>query len=645
VSWKRFGQHARIDFMPAGRQGPAYSRKLSAFNWVDFYERLDGRRLLGIAREQMCRIYDYVLIDSRTGVSDTSGICTIEMPDLLVICFTLNEQSIKGASGICESVLEHQQLSANRLDEGVANARPRSRVPGPKRILPVPTRVEITAERDKREIALNMAESTFAPLLEPLSADDQRKYWGGVQMAYFPYYAFEEIPAVFGDKPDQLLSLTTAIKQLTRVITEPPIGELPLLDPDHQVAEQIRKEIVGWYLRPVLRQPEPVRLAQQQFDALDEDQRGAMRRVLLRLVTPGTTTGQTARPASWNELSDSDARIADLLVQRRLLIVSEASRQRIVSFREPVVAEQWKVLSEWVEADRRFLVWRMTLTGATERWLQSSHDESALLRGKLLEEVDAWLPARRDDLSQAEREFIRASHARNEEEKRSQDEIAARASAATQRANELEEKLRLDLPRNAPSGLSPRLRLVIGASVGLTAVIGAALVYTLQTSRAESEALRIRLEQIQTAPAVPAKSSMTPNQSCPDLQKIELPPPTLRTTFTTSQSHRLDRECVIQSASTFGGRTGVRDAMIVPFILWANGLEVNPYNCESDCLQRGLSVTKDPRPGDVAVDSGGGLGFFVGGSRYVIWTTPTPARRTGLPRFLRVPYDNPAAAQ
>src|SRR5260370_34595385 len=82
---------------------------MSAFNWIDFFERLDGRTILLNARDQLRKVYDYILIDSRTGVSDTSGICTVEMPDTLVVCFTLNDQSIIGASGITESVLAQRE--------------------------------------------------------------------------------------------------------------------------------------------------------------------------------------------------------------------------------------------------------------------------------------------------------------------------------------------------------------------------------------------------------------------------------------------------------------------------------------------------------------------------------------------------------
>ena len=41
-----------------------------------------------------------MLIDSRTGVSDIAGICTIDMPDQLVACYTLNRQSIYGVAQI-----------------------------------------------------------------------------------------------------------------------------------------------------------------------------------------------------------------------------------------------------------------------------------------------------------------------------------------------------------------------------------------------------------------------------------------------------------------------------------------------------------------------------------------------------------------
>ena len=101
-----FPENGRLDFIGAGRQGPSYSARVNSFD-SSFYDRLGGWTFFEAVRKQVKNEYDYILIDSRTGVSDTSGICTVQLPDALVVCFTLNGQSIEGASAVAESVEEH----------------------------------------------------------------------------------------------------------------------------------------------------------------------------------------------------------------------------------------------------------------------------------------------------------------------------------------------------------------------------------------------------------------------------------------------------------------------------------------------------------------------------------------------------------
>ncbi len=48
------------------------------------------------ARLQWASRYDFVLIDSRTGLSDAGGVCTIQLPDTLVLVFAANDQSFNG---------------------------------------------------------------------------------------------------------------------------------------------------------------------------------------------------------------------------------------------------------------------------------------------------------------------------------------------------------------------------------------------------------------------------------------------------------------------------------------------------------------------------------------------------------------------
>ena len=66
----------------------------------DFYERLNGGAQLEEVRANMRRHYDWVLIDSRTGISDTAGVCTVQLPDILVVCIALNTQSLEGAATV-----------------------------------------------------------------------------------------------------------------------------------------------------------------------------------------------------------------------------------------------------------------------------------------------------------------------------------------------------------------------------------------------------------------------------------------------------------------------------------------------------------------------------------------------------------------
>src|SRR5829696_7615454 len=67
VRWT-FPRPGCLDLLPAGKQGPGYSHNVNSFNWQNFYDRLGGGVFLESVKERMRKEYDYVLIDSRTGV-------------------------------------------------------------------------------------------------------------------------------------------------------------------------------------------------------------------------------------------------------------------------------------------------------------------------------------------------------------------------------------------------------------------------------------------------------------------------------------------------------------------------------------------------------------------------------------------------
>ena len=96
VDWP-FEKAGFIEVVGAGRQDNTYAHRVTSFDWNHFYEVLGGGAFLDETVKKARQNFDYVLIDSRTGISDTSGICSIHLPDTLVALFTLNDQSIEGA--------------------------------------------------------------------------------------------------------------------------------------------------------------------------------------------------------------------------------------------------------------------------------------------------------------------------------------------------------------------------------------------------------------------------------------------------------------------------------------------------------------------------------------------------------------------
>jgi cellulose biosynthesis protein BcsQ len=192
-----FPGDGRLDFVPAGRQGLSYATRVNSFDWQRFYDRLGGGVFLEEAKRQMRDEYDYILIDSRTGVSDTSGICTIQMPDIIVSCFTLNHQGIDGALRITKAVFE------KRKESGL-------------KVFPVPMRLD-NAENEKLRRRRQEAKKSFYPFPNHLLGGDWERYWDEVPVAYVPYYSYEEVLAIFaqGGTP---ASIFTAAEKLTRYL-------------------------------------------------------------------------------------------------------------------------------------------------------------------------------------------------------------------------------------------------------------------------------------------------------------------------------------------------------------------------------------------------------------------------------------------
>ncbi len=100
------GISGKIFLMPAGRKDENYQIELHKLNWKDFYRKDDGFYLIENLKGEIIQKYkpDYIFVDSRTGMTDAGGICTLQLPDIVVLMFGFNEQNITGIKNALNSI-------------------------------------------------------------------------------------------------------------------------------------------------------------------------------------------------------------------------------------------------------------------------------------------------------------------------------------------------------------------------------------------------------------------------------------------------------------------------------------------------------------------------------------------------------------
>ncbi|WP_173088735.1 hypothetical protein [Devosia sp. 1635] len=180
-----------LHFIGAGRQDAHYSAKVGGLDWSTFYGRFGGRTYLDAMLDWARHHYTHILIDSRTGLADTAGVCTTQLPDSLVLFLVYNRQSIEGTAAVAQSIVRTRRESQQP----------------PIEMLVCPSRVE---ERGTVESARRYTVNRLAPALQrpraPLTNDIRRN-----EIRHYPWCAFEEKLAVFEDEPDERGSLLDAM--------------------------------------------------------------------------------------------------------------------------------------------------------------------------------------------------------------------------------------------------------------------------------------------------------------------------------------------------------------------------------------------------------------------------------------------------
>ena len=96
--------------MPAGKKDLRYNACRANLSWADLYEHHHGEQFVENWKAALESHFhpDHVFVDSRTGLTDVGGICTLHLPDLVVMLFGLNDQNVKGVAAVAKTIRESE---------------------------------------------------------------------------------------------------------------------------------------------------------------------------------------------------------------------------------------------------------------------------------------------------------------------------------------------------------------------------------------------------------------------------------------------------------------------------------------------------------------------------------------------------------
>jgi hypothetical protein len=190
-----------LQLLTAGRFDEDYAGRVHGFPWEEMYEthREVFEELVAGWRQR----FDYVLVDSRTGLSDIGSVSTVILANKLVLAFAPNEQSLNGAVDVGRQAVLLKREGGGELQ-----------------LFPLVSRVD-EGEEGQRRSFMQDAARRFAALFEQLygrSDVDFDAYFDAVQIPHRGYYAYGEKTAAEDEKPTKSGSLTAGYARFLDVL-------------------------------------------------------------------------------------------------------------------------------------------------------------------------------------------------------------------------------------------------------------------------------------------------------------------------------------------------------------------------------------------------------------------------------------------
>jgi MinD-like ATPase involved in chromosome partitioning or flagellar assembly len=182
------GADRALELMTAGAPGPDLATRIQAIDWRDLYDNRKFGAYVEAMRSEWKETYDLVLVDSRTGITDIGGICTVHLPDILVVVFTANQQSVGGVKEVVQMAeARRSKLPLNRA--GLLT-------------LPVPGRFDARGQDDLAKEWLRRIADELDGLYDGwLDADTSpRQFLDVARIPYFSVWTFGERLAVLEER-------------------------------------------------------------------------------------------------------------------------------------------------------------------------------------------------------------------------------------------------------------------------------------------------------------------------------------------------------------------------------------------------------------------------------------------------------------
>lgn len=180
-----------LHIMPTGRIDDDYARRLTRLDLPSLYQEGLGLALINAFKQvvQESKLYDYVFVDSRTGFSDESGICTRDLADCLMVVSGLNKQNVEGTTHF---------LSA--LQRATDERKPLEVI-----LSPIPNGEDALVDEREKKAQAAFATGWGAPVRTEL------------HLPYHPQLALTEEPHIFRRRRGHLFDAYNNIEQ--RVLT------------------------------------------------------------------------------------------------------------------------------------------------------------------------------------------------------------------------------------------------------------------------------------------------------------------------------------------------------------------------------------------------------------------------------------------